>query len=703
MPTGLRFTLEVDGLGPETFAVVSFLLKQRHSFPFMLDVDVASDSFRETAENLLEKNATLTIWQDDTPQRHISGIVTRFGMKEYNGWQMCYSLTLSPPLWRAGLRQNFRIFQQQDIQTISATLLDENGITSWKPLFYEDHPAREFCVQYGETDLAFLTRLWSEEGIFFFDRHVTDTPSQTLTLCDDAAGLPRTDEIPFNPNPTTTLLPLTISTFRYQAQIRPSSVETQDYTFKVPGWPAYYGHDGEHLNGQRTQYEVFDYPGRFKDEQHGQDFARYQMEGWRNNAETASCVSNSPALWPGVIFTQTGHPVRELNRQWQVISSVLTGKQPQALKGSRGLGTTLENKFDVIPAGRTWRPQPLLKPKVDGPQSAIVTGPPEEEIFCDEHGRVRVRFHWDRYCTGNEDSSCWIRVSQAWAGAGFGNLAIPRVGQEVIVDFLNGDPDQPIIMGRTYHEDNRSPGDLPATKTQMTIRSKTYRGSGFNELRFDDATGQEQVYIHAQKDMDTDVLNNRTTDVTASHRETIGGNQVITVKQNQVQTVVQNQQETVGQNQSITVGQNQSETVGVARALTVGVAYQTTVGGVMNTSVALTQSSQVGIQKSLLVGRGYNVSVGENVTFTVGKSKTESTGKVAVYSAGEHLELRCGRARLVLTQDGKIFLNGTAINLQGVQTLSGDALMINWNCGAAEDPPEAPKEDSTSPPDMREY
>lgn len=703
MPTGLRFTLDVDGLGSKTFAVVSFLLKQRYSSPFTLDIEVASDSFRETAEKLLEKNATLTIWQGDTPQRYISGIVTRFGMKEYNGWQMCYSLTINPPLWRAGLRQNFRIFQQQDIQTISATLLDENGITGWNPLFYEDHPAREFCVQYGETDLAFLTRLWSEEGIFFFDRHVTDTPSQTLTLCDDVAGLSRSDEMSFNPNPTTTLLPTIISTFRYQAQIRPSSVETQDYTFKVPGWPAYYGRDGEHLNGQRTQYEVFDYPGRFKDEQHGQDFARYQMEGWRNNAETASCVSNSPTLWPGVIFTLTGHPVRELNRQWQVVSSVLTGKQPQALKGSQGLGTSLDNQFEVIPADRTWRPQPLLKPKVDGPQSAIVMGPKGEEIFCDEHGRVRVRFHWDRYCPGNEDSSCWIRVSQAWAGAGFGNLAIPRVGQEVIVDFLNGDPDQPLIMGRTYHEDNRSPGNLPGTKTQMTIRSKTYKGSGFNELRFDDATGQEQVYIHAQKNMDTDVLNNRTTDVAANHRETIGGNQVITVKQNQVQTVVQNQKEIVGQNQSITVGQNQAETVGVARALTVGVAYQTTVGGVMNTSVALTQSSQVGIQKSLLVGRGYNVSVGENVTFTVGKNKTESTGKVAVYSAGEHLELRCGQARLVLTQDGKIFLNGTAINLQGVQTLSGDALMINWNCGAAEDPPKAPEEDSHQPPDMRQY
>ncbi|OAT23767.1 VgrG family protein [Buttiauxella ferragutiae ATCC 51602] len=294
-------------------------------------------------------------------------------------------------------------------------------------------------------------------------------------------------------------------------------------------------------------------------------------------------------------------------------------------------------------------------------------------------------------------------MSQGWAGAGFGHLAIPRVGQEVIVDFLNGDPDQPIVMGRTYHEFNGSPGDLPGTKTQMTLRSKTYKGSGFNELRFDDATSAEQLYLHAQKNMDTEVLNNRTTDVKVNHSETIGGNQVITVKQNQLQTVVQNQKEIVGQNQSITVGQNQSETVGIVRALTVGLAYQTTVGGVMNTSVALTQSSQVGIQKSLVVGKGYHVSVGENVTFTVGKNRTESTGKVAVYSAGEHLELRCGMARLVLTKDGKIFLNGTAINLQGVQSVSGDALMINWNCGLTDNPPEAPEADSSQPPDMRQF
>ena len=347
--------------------------------------------------------------------------------------------------------------------------------------------------------------------------------------------------------------------FRYEAHVRPSSVQSQDYTFKVPDWPGMYEQQGENLNGQLEQYEIFDYPGRYKDEQHGKDFTLYRIESLRSDAEKATGQSNSPKLWPGTRFTLTGHPQKMLNREWQVIQSILSGDQPQALHGSQGRGTTLGNQLEVIPADRTWRPRVQSKPKVDGPQSAIVTGPAGEEIFCDEHGRVRVKFHWDRYHGMTEESSCWVRVSQAWAGSGFGNLAIPRVGQEVIVDFLNGDPDQPLVMGRTYHEDNRSPGDLPGTKTQMTIRSKTYKGSGFNELRFEDATDKEQVYIHAQKNMDTEVLNDRTTDVKHDHTETIGNDQKITVVKGQ--TVQVGTRKEGGHDQSITVANDRCITV----------------------------------------------------------------------------------------------------------------------------------------------
>ncbi|ECY2370974.1 type VI secretion system tip protein VgrG, partial [Salmonella enterica] len=274
------------------------------------------------------------------------------------------------------------------------------------------------------------------------------------------------------------------------------------------------------------------------------------------------------------------------------------------------------------PADRTWRPPPLPKPSVDGPQSAIVTGPAGEEIFCDEHGRVRVRFHWDRYCPGNEDSSCWVRVSQAWAGAGFGNLAIPRVGQEVIVDFLNGDPDQPIIMGRTYHQDNRSPGSLPGTKTQMTIRSKTYKGDGFNELRFEDATDQEQVYIHAQKDMDTEVLHDRTTTVNNNHTETVVVGQVVNV----------GTKKEGGHDQTVTIANDQKTTV------------------VNNQITEITEGN-----KKTDIDKG-----DQEITLREGK-QTIKVKKTISVSSEEKIEFICGESRITLLKNGEITISGKII------------------------------------------
>ncbi len=659
---GLRFTLEVDGQDAGTFAVVSFWLRQNNSTPFILDVDVASDKFDQEAKNLLEKNATLTIWQGPKALRYVKGVVAGFGMKENNRWQMQYRFRIQPPLWRSDLRQNFRIFQQQNIQTISATLLKENGVTDWTPSFNTDHPPREFCVQYGESDLAFLSRLWAEEGIFFYDKLAPDGPGQKLTLCDDVAGLSSIKEaITFNPNTTTEVSSECISAFHFEASVRPSSVLSKDYTFKTPGWEGKFNQQGENLNGQLTQYEIYDYPGRFKDEQHGQDFTRYQMDGLRNDAERGSGTSNSPKLWPGTRFTLKNHPQETLNREWQVVSSVLSGEQPLALKGSQGYGTTLHNQFTVIPADRTWRPQPLPKPKVDGPQSAIVTGPAGEEIFCDEHGRVRVKFHWDRYNPQNDKSSCWVRVSQAWAGAGFGNLAIPRVNQEVIVDFLNGDPDQPIIMGRTYHQDNRSPGGLPDTKTQMTIRSKTYKGDGFNELRFEDATAKEQIYMHAQKDMTTEVLHDKTTTVDHDHNETVKNNQTVTVIVGQ--TVKVGSKKEGGHDQKTTVANDQETTVLNDQKLHVVHDRHKNVDNDQTTTITGSDTETVVKDQKINVKQSYTLDV------------TKETKIIS----GELIELTCGASSIKMESGGKITITGTEFEFiaSGPANIKGKDVFIN--------------------------
>ena len=561
MSTGLRFTLEVDGLPPDALAVASFHLEQSLSSLFTLDISLVSQQLLSIDfSQVLEKTAHLKIWQGTEIQRRVNGIVTWFEQGENDGHQMLYSMIVRPPVWRASLRQNSRIFQNEDIKSILGTILQENGVTDWSPLFSEAHPAREFCVQYGETDYDFLARMAAEEGLFFYEEHSPDSDDQSLVLCDTVRFLPEAFDIPWNPNTRTEVSTPCISQFRHSAQIRPSSVIGKDYTFKRPGWAGRFEQQGQNQDYQRTQYEVFDYPGRFKDG-HGQNFARWQVEGWRNNAEEAQGKSRSPAIWPGRRIQLTEHPQAGLNREWQVVSSDLQGKQPQAVTGRSGSGTTLENDFTVIPADRTWRPRPMEKPSVDGPQSATVTGPEGEEIFCDEHGRVRVKFNWDRYNPANQDSSCWIRVVQAWAGPGFGNLAIPRVGQEVIVDFLNGDPDQPIIMGRTYHADNPPPGGLPGTKTQMTIRSKTYNGSGYNELMFEDKTGQELLSMHAQKNMSTVVLNNRVTAVGANHVESIIGVQTIDVQAGQAIKVHANHDLKVKNMHNTLVGENKVELI----------------------------------------------------------------------------------------------------------------------------------------------
>ncbi|HFT5843657.1 TPA: type VI secretion system tip protein TssI/VgrG, partial [Escherichia coli] len=503
-----------------------------------------------------------------------------------------------------------------------------------------------------------------------FERFAADSPEQKLTLCDDVAGLSQAGEFPFNPDTSAGAETECVSMFRYEAHVRPSSVQSQDYTFKVPDWPGMYEQQGESLNGQLEQYEIFDYPGRYKDEQHGKDFTLYRMESLRSDAEKATGQSNSPKLWPGTRFTLTEHPQKMLNREWQVVQSILSGDQPQALHGSQGRGTTLGNQLEVIPADRTWRPRVQSKPKVDGPQSAIVTGPAGEEIFCDEHGRVRVKFHWDRYHGMTEESSCWVRVSQAWAGPGFGNLAIPRVGQEVIVDFLNGDPDQPVVMGRTYHEDNRSPRDLPGTKTQMTIRSKTYKGSGFNELRFEDATDKEQVYIHAQKNMDTEVLNDRTTDVKHDHTETIGNDQKITVGLGQ--TVNVGSKKEGGHDQKVIVAND--------RCITVRNDQMLKVTNDRTVSVSHDDSLYVRNDRWVTVkGKLEHRTTGNHISQVEGKHSLEVKGDLAekvsgalgikvdgeiVLESSSQISLKVGRSFVVI-HSGGVDIVGPKINLNG--------------------------------------
>ncbi|MBD2786686.1 type VI secretion system tip protein VgrG, partial [Xenorhabdus sp. DI] len=410
-------------------------------------------------------------------------------------------------------------------------------------------PAREFCVQYQESDFDFLQRLTAEEGIFYFFE--CGNGRNTLVFADDAGSVPPGIMLPYQPGDISTTGEPLVTSLTSSAQVRPAQVELKDYTFKNPAWPAEFRAQMKDEQLQESYYEHYDYPGRFKDEPHGKAFTRYRLEALRSDAVTGQGRGHAIAVQPGKLFTLINHPRPDLNQSWQVVSATHSGSQPGALEtaGSGEGGTTLHSEFSFIRHNQHWRPAPLAKPVIDGPQIARVVGPAGEEIFCDQYGRVRLQFPWDRYGKSDDHSSCWIRVTQPWAGQGWGMLAIPRIGQEVVVDFLHGDPDQPIVTGRTYHASNIPPGGLPGSKTQMAFRSKTHKGEGYNELLFEDAKGSEKLSLHAQKDMDTTVLNDRSTRVMHDHTESVGNNQVITVRADRHKEVVGMEVSSIGTRQ----------------------------------------------------------------------------------------------------------------------------------------------------------
>ncbi|TQI81696.1 type VI secretion system secreted protein VgrG [Serratia fonticola] len=542
--SGLRFTLSVGSLPAETFVVSGFTLHEQYSALFTLELEVASARPSVEFRSILDNNATLIIWRETDVLRTVNGIVTSVEQGDTGLHQTRYRLSVRPALWRAGLRRNSRIFQQQSFLEILETLMSENDISDYAHGFRYTHAVREFCVQYNESDLDFLHRMAAEEGIYYFFEH--ENGKHTVVFADDNIIVNNGPTLPYYPNQQQTSFDeLCITTFRRRESLRPSDVLLKDYTFKNPMWAAEYRDDARDLEHQSGHYLHYDYPGRYKAEP-GEAFARWRIQALRNDAHQGEGASNCPALQPGVRFTLENHPQDNLNTRWQITQATHSGQQPQALETeSGGQGTTVTSQFAFIPNNQTWRPLSLPKPRIDGAQIAIVTGPEGEEIFCDANGRVKVRFLWDRSGITDDSSSCWIRVSHPWAGPRWGMSAVPRIGHEVIVEFLNGDPDQPVIIGRTYHANHLPPGNLPGTKTQMSIRSKTHKGDGFNELRFEDEKGKEEVFIHAQKNMAVKVLNSKDERVNYNRSSSIGHDEELVVANDRKVTVEGNQDQKI--------------------------------------------------------------------------------------------------------------------------------------------------------------
>ncbi|MBA5205998.1 type VI secretion system tip protein VgrG [Pectobacterium aroidearum] len=567
--TGLQFTVKVGALAAGTFAVVDFRLDEGLNRPFSLSLSLASAQPDVDFGAVLDQPCELMIWYEGELKRRVSGIVSGFTQGDTGFRRTRYQIEVRPALWRLGLRTNARIFQAQKPEAIISMLLEEAGITDYAFALRNEHAVREYCVQYRESDLAFITRLAAEEGMYFF--HEYEEGKHRVVFADDAGALTKGPELFFNLATQGLSEGEYVRRFHYAERVSTAEVELKDYSFKTPAYGLSHKKMSGELEHQRESYQHYDYPGRYKQDPSGKAFSGYRLDALRSGAVTSEGESNCAGLMPGSTFTLTEHPNATLNAVWQTVSVTHVGQQPQALEEeSGGEPTTMSNSFAVVKGTTTWRAAMPYKPMVDGPQIATVVGPTGEEIYCDPYGRVKLQFPWDRYGASNDQSSCWVRVSQGWAGGQYGMIAIPRIGHEVIVSFLEGDPDQPIVTGRTFHATNPTPYPLPANKTRTVLRTKTHQGEGFNELRFEDQAGQEEIYLHGQKDLKALVENDVVWHIKHDAHTEIDNERVTRVKANDHLTVENEKRDHVKGDLSLTVDASMHQKLGQALLVEAG-------------------------------------------------------------------------------------------------------------------------------------
>lgn len=535
----LFFTFECAS--GEDFKVTEFFLDEGLSTIFSGQIKLASAKSTIKATEMVDKDATLKVFKNGEEVRCFNGIVKAFTIKDTGRDYTFYDVQLVPSIARLALRHNSRIFQDQNVQTIVETLLDEMGITHYGWALRKEHAMREYCVQYRETDLDFIERILAEEGIFYYFEHKDG--EHTILFADDSSVVDSLEKPAiYNVLSGGVNAESTIRQFSMTSEMAFSEVVLKDYSFKAPSFDFLNDAAGQSMDYQGDVYEYFDYPGRYKKQEIGQQFTQTRINYLRRNALTGIGISDLANLTTGYKVAMTEHSEEAFNQEWLLVQVKHYGKQPQSLEHQGGDGSTVyDNEFAVIPGKLQWKPTPNPKPQVMGPQIAIVTGPSDEEIYCDDFGRVKVRFHWDRKQTPKPSDeghyTCWIRVSEGWAGPGFGTIALPRIGQEVIVSYLEGDPDKPIITGRTYHATNRQPYQLPANKTITGLRTKTHKGEGYNELYFDDQTDEQLINVRAEKNMNILVQNVKKERVDFDRFTSIGNNENIAIANDRILTV----------------------------------------------------------------------------------------------------------------------------------------------------------------------
>ncbi len=484
-------------------------------------------------KDIVGKIVTVTLDLPKDKKRHFNGYVTEFKYLGMEGRYALYQAIVKPWLWFLTRTADCRIFQNKTVPQIIEQVFKDNNMSDYKTTLGSGWKTRVYCVQYRETDFNFISRLMEQEGIFYYFQH--EAGKHTLVLVNDAIKClpyPGYDKVPYFPPDAHEALRERDHIQQVDATqaIMPAFYTIKDFDFEKPK-VSLLAKEKSILKQSIPipEPEIFDYPGDFKEEKDGKVNARTRMEELEAQVERVHASGSARGMCAGYLFTLEDCPRADLNKKYLTISVTHEIRSdPMETSGGAGAGDYYSCQLEVMDSKEKYRSVRITpKPIVQGPQTAIVVGPKGQEIHCDKYARVKVQFHWDRLGKKDENSSCWVRVSQLWAGKGWGGIHIPRIGQEVLVSFLEGDPDQPLITGRVYNANQMPPYDLPEKKTQSGIKSRsTMKGSDkdFNEFRFEDEKDQEEIYLHAEKDLTT-VVENHEHRTTYNTRKTIVGSE----------------------------------------------------------------------------------------------------------------------------------------------------------------------------------
>ncbi|MGC2465190.1 MAG: type VI secretion system tip protein TssI/VgrG [Candidatus Acidiferrum sp.] len=688
-------------LGKDVFLLHGFAAQEAISRLFRISAELFSENASIDFTKVIGQRVTISLQLADGSKRYFNGHISRFAQTGMDERFTHYHAEIVPWLWFLTRRADCRIFQNMTIPDIVAKVFKDRGFGDFRNSLQGDFEQREYCVQYRETDFNFVSRLMEQYGIFYFFEHEQNKhtlvmgnkpsvhkpcPVQSKARVDFTAGVYLKDED-------------LVGSWNLEQELRPGKYAMTDYNFETPGTSLLANENTIFKVGGNDNYEVFDYPGEYTKKAEGESRTQIRMQEEEAIHLIGVGSGSCRAFASGYLFDLSGHARTDQNQTY-----LLTEVQHSATVGNSYMGAGTEsdehysNHFKCIPDSVPYRPQRHTpRPFVQGPQTAVVTGKSGEEIWTDKYGRVKVQFFWDREGKKDEKSSCWVRVSQPWAGKNWGAINIPRMGQEVIVEFLEGDPDRPLITGRVYNDEQMPPYKLADNQTRTTFLTRSTKGGGssnFNELRFEDKKGDEQIFMNAEKDMDWRVEK--------ESREYVGANRHLIVKSSQFESVDGDKQSQVGGKFIEKIAGDTSIQVGAKRMEQVGSDESVTIGG--------NRKEQVNNNESITIGQNQKTAVGESVSITIGQNRNAEIGGNDVVSAtqavyitgGMNVVIQAGMQLSLVGPGGFIDIGPAGVSIQGTMVLinsggaPGSAQSANPASADSPDSPADPKDPDTA-------